>query len=168
MATLRDVLNKVNERKADSAGEVMREGYARMIGEAFERGTAQSLQQMKVIADECRKNYEDILAKNNIVSDETRSLIADVKLFMADMKTAMEPPADDDLGEETKRHESISTSIAFLTSRLSEIEKKIDEKPRREVLTLPPQPIVPSFVFKPVHDQDGRIISVTATPVKGG
>lgn len=72
-----------------------------------------------------------------------------------------------------KMHEvidGIGSAVTEIPKMMTDMEKRLSVKPKQEKIVLPqPKPtVIPQFVFKPTFDKDGRIVSVTANPVRGG
>lgn len=64
------------------------------------------------------------------------------------------------LAEEKSKYHKLEIQVASLEGRLSQKPKQVKTK------IVQSQPMaIPSFEFKPIRGQDGRIQSVTATPV---
>lgn len=75
-----------------------------------------------------------------------------------------EKPDAEDLQEQQHRKDMMK-QIKELTGQVASLQKKLAEAPRQKIVQS--KASVPSFEFKPVHDSNGRIVSVTATPIGG-
>ena len=79
------------------------------------------------------------------------------------LKLSEKPDAEDK--QEEQHRMNMMKKITDLTSQVTSLQKKLSEAPKQKVVQT--RSAVPSFSFTPTRDSEGRIVSVTATPIGG-